>query len=289
MDEIKTIFERIESERVVAFLGVCYSGAAGGRTFASLKTRAGSVGDMFLERLTRSKGRAIITASRPTEVSIELTELGHGIFTYYLVQGLQGGRRRQPRRHRESSGAVRVRRAAGGAEVPGRRRQSAPGDEGRDGRRPAARPGAVAPAVSRGGGRALALAVVIALLAAAPAQAQSPTEDMQQYTDQVVRLIRDVTVREKDTLGAPQTAVARMALQVFGAPEAARVVLGPHWNARTPAEREEFTQLFAELLEATYLSQIDTMGGVKIRSVGEIVEATGPRSARGCSAVRPRT
>jgi uncharacterized caspase-like protein len=37
-----------------------------------------------------AKGRAIITASRPTEVSIELTELGHGIFTYYLVQGLQG-------------------------------------------------------------------------------------------------------------------------------------------------------------------------------------------------------
>ncbi len=90
MDEIKTIFERIEAERVVAFLDACYSGAAGGRTFASLKTRAGTVDDLFLERLTRSRGRAIITASRPTEVSIELTELGHGIFTYYLVQGLQG-------------------------------------------------------------------------------------------------------------------------------------------------------------------------------------------------------
>ena len=90
MDEIKTIFERIESERVVAFLDACYSGAAGGRTFASLKTRATTVDDLFLDRLTRSKGRAIITASRPTEVSIELGELGHGIFTYYLVQGLQG-------------------------------------------------------------------------------------------------------------------------------------------------------------------------------------------------------
>jgi hypothetical protein len=90
MDEIKTIFERIDAERVVAFLDACYSGAAGGRTFASLKTRAVNVDDLFLERLTRSKGRAIITASRPAEVSIELAELGHGIFTYYLVQGLQG-------------------------------------------------------------------------------------------------------------------------------------------------------------------------------------------------------
>jgi hypothetical protein len=90
MDEIKTIFERIEAERVVAFLDACYSGAAGGRTFASLKTRATGVDDLFLERLARSRGRAIITASRPAEVSIELAELGHGIFTYYLVEGLRG-------------------------------------------------------------------------------------------------------------------------------------------------------------------------------------------------------
>jgi len=90
MDDLQTIFDRIEAERVVAFLDSCYSGAAGGRTFAAKKTRAGSVDDLFLERLTRSKGRAIVTASRPTEVSIELPELGHGIFTYYLTQGLKG-------------------------------------------------------------------------------------------------------------------------------------------------------------------------------------------------------
>jgi hypothetical protein len=91
MDDIHTIFSRIESERVVVLLDTCYSGSAGGRTFASKKTRAGDVDELFLERLTRAKGRAIITASRPTEVSIELPELGHGIFTYYLVQGLKGG------------------------------------------------------------------------------------------------------------------------------------------------------------------------------------------------------
>jgi uncharacterized caspase-like protein len=48
------------------------------------------VDDLFLERLTRSKGRAIITASRTNEVSIELPELGHGIFSYFLVNGLKG-------------------------------------------------------------------------------------------------------------------------------------------------------------------------------------------------------
>lgn len=90
MDEVQTIFGRIEAEQVVAFLDACYSGAAGGRTFASKRTRASKVDDVFLERLTRSKGRVIVTASRSSEVSIELPELGHGIFTHYLVQGLKG-------------------------------------------------------------------------------------------------------------------------------------------------------------------------------------------------------
>jgi hypothetical protein len=91
MDDMQAIFGRIEAERVVAFLDACYSGAAGGRTFMTKKTRGGAVDDLFLERLTRSKGRAIVTAARPSEVSIELPELGHGLFTYYLIEGLKGG------------------------------------------------------------------------------------------------------------------------------------------------------------------------------------------------------
>jgi ATP-dependent DNA helicase len=90
MDEFQVIFDRIEAEQLVVFLDSCYSGAAGGRTFASKRTRAIRVDEVFLDRLTRSRGRAIITASRAAEVSVELPELGHGLFTYYLVQGLKG-------------------------------------------------------------------------------------------------------------------------------------------------------------------------------------------------------
>lgn len=90
MDEMQNVLARIEAERITVFLDACYSGAAGGRTFASTKTRTVNVDDIFLDRLTRSKGRAIVTASRPSELSIELPELGHGVFTFYLVRGLQG-------------------------------------------------------------------------------------------------------------------------------------------------------------------------------------------------------
>ena len=67
-----------------------HSGGAGGRTFTAKRTRATNLDDLFLERLTRAKGRAIVSAARPNEVSLELAELGHGLFTHYVLEGLKG-------------------------------------------------------------------------------------------------------------------------------------------------------------------------------------------------------
>jgi uncharacterized caspase-like protein len=90
MDELSTIFTRIEAERIVVLLDACYSGGAGGRTFLAKRTRATNLDDLFLERLTRAKGRAIVSAARPNEVSLELADLGHGLFTHYVLEGLKG-------------------------------------------------------------------------------------------------------------------------------------------------------------------------------------------------------
>lgn len=90
MDEIQRIFARVSAERIVMLLDTCYSGTAGGRTFSRASTRASGLNDQFLERLTRSRGRVIMTASGPNEVALELPNLGHGIFTYYVLEGLKG-------------------------------------------------------------------------------------------------------------------------------------------------------------------------------------------------------
>ncbi len=91
MDEIRNIYERIESKRVVFFIDSCYSGEAGGRKFSrpDIGARNITISDKFLEDLS-GEGRIIITASKPDELSLETTELEHGIFTYYLAEGLKG-------------------------------------------------------------------------------------------------------------------------------------------------------------------------------------------------------
>ena len=89
MSEVARIFQRISSERLVFIGDTCYSGASGGRTIFAGGTRA-NVSGAFLERLSQGKGRVIITASNANEVSAEKDELKHGVFTYYLLEGLRG-------------------------------------------------------------------------------------------------------------------------------------------------------------------------------------------------------
>ena len=92
MDTVSKILdERIESKRAVFFIDSCYSGEAGGRTFSrpDVVARNITVSETFLDQLS-GEGRVIITASKPDELSLETDELKHGIFTYYLTEGLKG-------------------------------------------------------------------------------------------------------------------------------------------------------------------------------------------------------
>lgn len=90
MQEVARIFSRIDSERIVLIQDTCYSGASGGRTIQTASIRA-SISDAYLNRITKGKGRVIISASSANEVSMEKDSLGHGVFTYYLLESLKHG------------------------------------------------------------------------------------------------------------------------------------------------------------------------------------------------------
>ena len=89
MREIAHIFNRVQSQRLIFIADSCYSGASGGRTIDITGIRA-NISDAFLDRIATGKGRVIMTASGANEVSVENDEFRHGVFTYYLVEGLKG-------------------------------------------------------------------------------------------------------------------------------------------------------------------------------------------------------
>ena len=109
---------------------------------------------------------------------------------------------------------------------------------------------------------------LVALAVAAPASAGPPTDQVRQYTDQVQKILEDPALRSADK----RAAVRKVAVEVFDVNETARRALGPHWQTRTPSERNEFVLLFADLLERTYISKIDLYRGERLRYTSENVD-----------------
>lgn len=110
--------------------------------------------------------------------------------------------------------------------------------------------------------------VLTVLAVATPVLAGAPTEQVRQYTEQVVKILENPDLRTADK----RQAVRKVAHEVFDVTETARRALGRHWQARTPAEREEFIQLFADLLERTYISKIDLYGGERLKYTSETID-----------------
>ena len=116
--------------------------------------------------------------------------------------------------------------------------------------------------------RKFGLVGLVLLAVAAPARAGAPTDQVRQYTDQVLKLLDDPGVQTADK----RAAVRKVAVEIFDVQETAKRALGRHWQARTPAEREEFVQLFADLLERTYINKIDLYRGEKVVYANEAVD-----------------
>src|SRR5437016_237811 len=93
--------------------------------------------------------------------------------------------------------------------------------------------------------------MALTLLVVTPAAAVTPTETLKAYGDVVLKILEDPALKSADRKQDRRAAVRKVAEEVFDLGETAKRALGPHWQQRTPAERDEFTQLFADLLETT--------------------------------------
>lgn len=92
MSELQDAFQRIiKARRVITFADSCHSfGLSGQRAHVTRKEN--NLINQYLTKYASAGERAVITASDISEESKEDERWGggHGVFTYYLLQGLQG-------------------------------------------------------------------------------------------------------------------------------------------------------------------------------------------------------
>ena len=121
-------------------------------------------------------------------------------------------------------------------------------------------------------GRCGCATVLALLLVAVSARAGEPTDQLRAQIDRVIRVLEDPELKKANRAKERRAAIRKVANDIFDFGETARRSLARHWTQRTAAEREEFVQLFADLLERSYISRIEAYGGEKIAYVGETID-----------------
>ena len=116
------------------------------------------------------------------------------------------------------------------------------------------------------------LPLAVGCLGTPPAWAGPPMDQLRSQIDRVVKTLDDPELRKEGKAGERRRAVRKIADDIFDFGETAKRSLGRHWVARSPAEREEFVQLFTDLLERSYISKIELYTGERITFTGDTLD-----------------
>jgi len=123
----------------------------------------------------------------------------------------------------------------------------------------------------RMGAMVLAGALVVGV-SSAPAAAGVPTDQLKGAVERVLKTLDDPTLKGEARLGERRVAVRKIANEIFDFSEIAKRSMARHWQPLSEAQKNEFVGLFADLLERSYISKIETYGGEKIQYTAERVD-----------------
>lgn len=105
---------------------------------------------------------------------------------------------------------------------------------------------------------------------ARPAMGGEPTERVRSVVDQLYRVASSPATTAEERRQR-DVAAAQVMDPVFDWQTMARLTLRQHWEKRTPAERDEFTRLFAELFRQAYLTRLSLVDGNAFRYEGDTI------------------
>ena len=85
------------------------------------------------------------------------------------------------------------------------------------------------------------------------ADAGEPMDKVHQTVDNVLTIVNNKALQPQERHKQIRQAV----LQRFGFEEMAQRSMGQHWRTLTPQQRQEFVELFTDLLERSYVTRIE--------------------------------
>ena len=105
------------------------------------------------------------------------------------------------------------------------------------------------------------------------------TDYLRETLDQIIEVLNDPSLRTPGKENERRNILLKLVKERFDEEEFARRALGAHWQIQTNEEKQEFVEVFSDLLARTYIKKIDdylakagTFSGKNIRYLNETVK-----------------
>ena len=95
----------------------------------------------------------------------------------------------------------------------------------------------------------------------APAGRQNPMALIQSGTERALQILHESQGRQAPSLRQRKNEILVIVSEYFNFEEMAKRALGRPWKEQTPEKRQEFTQLFKQLLFNTYINRLENYTG----------------------------
>ncbi len=114
--------------------------------------------------------------------------------------------------------------------------------------------------------------MMLCVLFPTPLHAGVPTDQVRATTDRVLEILNNPELALPSAKEERRAQLRKVIYPRFDFTEMARRSLGPTWQRVNPREQQDFLTLFTQLLEQSYVSNIESYSGEKILYGREIVD-----------------
>jgi phospholipid transport system substrate-binding protein len=98
---------------------------------------------------------------------------------------------------------------------------------------------------------------------------QTPTESVKHTIDDVIQILNDETLKQPNRAGERRQRIEHVVRQRVSYEDMAKRALGTPWMNLTDSERQEFVDLFAQLLRDMFAGTIDDIADAQVRYLSE--------------------
>ena len=102
--------------------------------------------------------------------------------------------------------------------------------------------------------------------------ANVPSERVQYIMNKTIEILEDQDLKTPEKEPEKRKLLRELSKDFFDFEEMAKRTLSFHWRKLSAGEKKEFTELFFELLEYTYIGKVKDYNGIEVNFTKEIIE-----------------